>query len=67
MRAAVFAWKRFSADQSGVVSFEYVILGATMVATVVAVFGTGSGGSIQTTLTGALGSILAFVTAAAGG
>ena len=38
------ALKRLRTDKDGVVSFEYVIVAACVVAAVVAAFGTGTGG-----------------------
>ena len=45
------AVKRLRTDKDGVVSFEYVIVAACIVAAVVAAFGTGTGGAIGTALT----------------
>jgi Flp pilus assembly pilin Flp len=41
-------------DKRGVVSFEYVIVAACIVAAVGAAFGTGSGGAIHDALVGAI-------------
>ena len=43
--------KRLSTDKDGVVSFEYVIVAACIVAAVAAAFGTGTAGAIGTALT----------------
>ena len=45
------ALKRLRTDQDGVVSFEYVIVAACVVAAVAAAFGTGATGAIETALT----------------
>ena len=45
------ALKRLRTDKDGVVSFEYVIVAACIVAAVVAAFGTGATGAIGTALT----------------
>ena len=45
------ALKRLRTDKDGVVSFEYVIVAACIVAAVVAAFGTGATGAIATALT----------------
>ena len=42
------ALKRLRTDKDGVVSFEYVIVAACVVAAVVAAFGTGASGAIAT-------------------
>jgi Flp pilus assembly pilin Flp len=57
--------KRLSTDKDGVVSFEYVIVAACVVAAVVAAFGTGAGGKIATALTNALTAIIAQIPGAA--
>ena len=59
------ALKRLRADEDGVVSFEYVIVAACVVASVVAAFGTGAGGTIATALTNAINAIVAQVPGAA--
>ena len=56
--------KRLSTDKDGVVSFEYVIVAACVVAAVVAAFGTGAGGGIATALTGGINAIVAQFNAA---
>ena len=55
------AVKRLGTDQDGVVSFEYVIVAACIIAVVAAGFGTG--GPLRTALTG---GITAITTAMAG-
>jgi len=44
-------------DKRGVVSFEYVIVAACIVAAVGVAFGTGTGGAIATALSGAIAKI----------
>jgi pilus assembly protein Flp/PilA len=56
---------RLREDKDGVVSFEYVIVAACIVASVVAAFGTGAGGAIATALTKAITAIVAQVPGAA--
>jgi pilus assembly protein Flp/PilA len=51
-------------DEKGVVSFEYVIVAACVVAAVAAAFGTGGTGPITDALTGAITTISNSVTAA---
>jgi len=58
------AFKRLAADKDGVVSFEYVIVAACIVAAVAAAFGTTAGGGIGTALTSAIGKITAAVNTA---
>ena len=53
------ALKRLRADQDGVVSFEYVIVAFCIVATVIAVFGTGGNSTISNALNTAIGAIVA--------
>jgi pilus assembly protein Flp/PilA len=53
---------RLSTDQDGVVSFEYVIVAACIIAVVSVGFGTG--GPLQTALTGAITTIGTKLTAA---
>jgi pilus assembly protein Flp/PilA len=60
------ALKGLSLDESGVVSFEYVIVAACIVGAVAAAFGTGAGGGIATALTTAIGSITTAITNAVG-
>ncbi|WP_338699132.1 hypothetical protein V5279_16695 [Bradyrhizobium sp. 26S5] len=61
---ATDAIARLRADQDGVVSFEYVIVAACIVAAVAAAFGTGGTGPIVDALSGAISSIASKVTAA---
>ena len=56
---ATEALKSLRADQEGVVSFEYVIVAACIVASVPVAFGTGAGGAIATALTDAMNAIIA--------
>jgi pilus assembly protein Flp/PilA len=56
--------KRLSTDKDGVVSFEYVIVAACVVAAVAAAFGSGGTGPIQAALSGAITAIAGLVTAA---
>ena len=55
------ALKRLRADKGGVVSFEYVIVAACIVAAVGAAFGFGGTGPISSALSSALSSIAAKV------
>ena len=50
--------KRLRADEDGVVSFEYVIVTASIVATVIAVFGGAGTDPIKNALIAALGAII---------
>ena len=59
------ALKRLRTDNDGVVSFEYVIVAACIVAAVAAAFGTGTTSGIGAALTTAIGKVTAAVTAAA--
>jgi Flp pilus assembly pilin Flp len=59
------ALKSLRADKAGVVSFEYVIVAACIVASVVIAFGTDAGGNIATALTNAINAIIAQVPGAA--
>jgi pilus assembly protein Flp/PilA len=52
-------------DKDGVVSFEYVIVAACIVAAVTAAFGTTTGTGIGAALSTAIGSLTTAVTAAA--
>ena len=52
------ALKRLSTDTDGVVSFEYVIVAACVVAAVPAAFGTTAGGNVATALTNAIAGIV---------
>ena len=57
---------RLREDKDGVVSFEYVIVAACIIAAVAAAFGTTTGTGIGAALTGGIGRITAaFVTATA--
>ncbi|MGY4161286.1 MULTISPECIES: hypothetical protein [unclassified Bradyrhizobium] len=58
------AFKRLRSDTAGVVSFEYVIVAACIVAAVAAAFGTTAGGGIGAALTSAIGKITAAVNTA---
>ena len=58
------ALKRLRTDRDGVVSFEYVIVAACIVAAVAAAFGTGAASGIGLVLTNAITAIGAAVTAA---
>jgi pilus assembly protein Flp/PilA len=60
------AGHRMRADTRGVVSFEYVIVAACIVAAVAAAFGTNTGG-IETALANAIGVILTAVNTAVSG
>jgi pilus assembly protein Flp/PilA len=51
------AVQRLRTDKDGVVSFEYVIVAACIVAVVAAVFGGAGGTSIQTKLSDAISAI----------
>jgi Flp pilus assembly pilin Flp len=55
------ALKRLRADQDGVVSFEYVIVAACIVAAVIAAFGPGATGTVEQALAGAIGKIVAAI------
>ena len=52
---------RVRRDQNGVVSFEYVIVAACVVAAVVAAFGNGTTGAIETALANAIAGIVAKI------
>jgi pilus assembly protein Flp/PilA len=56
---------RLRSDKQGVVSFEYVVVAACIVAAVAAVFGTGAGGKIGTALSGAIDVIISYLPAKA--
>ncbi|MFK4723633.1 pilus assembly protein Flp/PilA [Bradyrhizobium niftali] len=56
--------KHLSEDKDGVVSFEYVIVAACIVAAVAAAFGAGGSGPIFDALTSAITAIAAKVTSA---
>ena len=55
--------KRLGTDQGGVVSFEYVIVAACVIAGVSSVF---AGGPVQTALTGAIAAIGTLIAAVTG-
>jgi Flp pilus assembly pilin Flp len=59
--------ERLRTDKAGVVSFEYVIVAACVVAAVASAFGTTTGGSIKTTLSGAISAITTAVSTATAG
>ncbi len=59
--------KRLSADESGVVSFEYVMVAACIVGAVSAAFGTNAGGAVATVLASGISAISAVIGAAVGG
>ena len=59
--------ERLRTDKAGVVSLEYVIVAACIVATVVAAFGTSKTGALGAALTTALGDIATTVAATASG
>ena len=53
------ALRHLRTDKDGVVSFEYVLVAACVVAAVAAAFGTSAGGNIATKLTTAINAVLA--------
>ena len=55
------ALKRLRTDKDGVVSFEYVLVAACVVAAVAAAFGTSAGGNIATKLTAAINAVLTLL------
>jgi pilus assembly protein Flp/PilA len=55
------ALKSLRADQAGVVSFEYVMVAACIVAAVGLAFGTGAGGAIATALGNSITAIVALL------
>jgi Flp pilus assembly pilin Flp len=61
---ATDALKRLSTDKSGVVSFEYVIVAACIVAAVIAAFGTSTATGIGQVLSTAITAVGTAVTAA---
>ena len=61
---ATGALKRLSTDKDGVVSFEYVIVAACIVAAVIAAFGTTTATGIGQVLNNAITAIGTAVTAA---
>ena len=54
---------RLRTDKDGVVSFEYVIVAACIVGAVIAAFGPGATGTIETALAGAIAKITAAIAA----
>ncbi|QOZ52204.1 hypothetical protein [Bradyrhizobium sp. CCBAU 53338] len=63
----IAAFKGLGTDKGGVVSFEYVVLAACIIAVVGSVFNNGAGGVIKNTLTTALNTIVSALNAAVGG
>ncbi|MGY8637457.1 hypothetical protein RAD15_33805 [Bradyrhizobium sp. 14AA] len=63
---ATEAVKRLRSDNGGVVSFEYVIVAACVVAAVGLAFGAGGTGPISSALSAAISSISAKVISAVG-
>jgi pilus assembly protein Flp/PilA len=59
--------ERLRTDKDGVVSFEYVIVAACIVAAVAAAFGTGASSGIGLALTTAIGDVTTAVGAAVTG
>ena len=57
------AFKRLASDRDGVVSFEYVIVAACIVAAVSAAFGTGTATGIGKILSTSIGTISTAVSA----
>ncbi len=57
---------RLRNDKAGVVSFEYVIVAACVVAAVVAAFGTGASGTISSALSNGIKAVIALIPGAAG-
>jgi hypothetical protein len=55
---------RLRTDKGGAVSFEYVVVGACVVAAVVAAFGAGGSGPLTTALTAGISAISSSVTGA---
>lgn len=60
------ALKRLRTDRDGVVSFEYVIVAACIVAAVAAAFGTAGSGNIFNALSSAITTIASKVSSAVG-
>ena len=58
------ALKRLRSDQSGVVSFEYIIVAVCIIGAVSAVFGIGAQGAIGQALAGGIQSIVGLFQAA---
>ncbi|HTI83156.1 MAG TPA: hypothetical protein VL614_22105 [Acetobacteraceae bacterium] len=59
LREGAIRLRRVTTDESGVVSFEYVIVAACVVAAVLAAFGTGTGTGIGAALKAGIDSIVA--------
>ena len=57
--------ERLRTDKDGVVSFEYIIVAACIVAAVAAAFGTGAGGAIGTALTAGINNVIGQIPGAA--
>ncbi|MGY2845151.1 pilus assembly protein Flp/PilA [Bradyrhizobium sp. USDA 4509] len=55
------AFKRLASDKDGVVSFEYVIVAACIVAAVAAAFGTSTSSGVGSALSSAIGKITTAV------
>ncbi len=58
---ATEALKDFRKDQAGVVSFEYIIVAACVVAVVAAVYGTTGTSALGTALSDALNAVSTFI------
>jgi Flp pilus assembly pilin Flp len=56
------ALKSLREDRAGVVSFEYIIVAACVVAVVAAVYGTNAGGTLGTALSDSLKAVATFIT-----
>jgi len=52
------ALRRLRPDQDGIISFEYVVVAFCVVATVLAVFGTGGNSTISNALNNGIGAIV---------
>jgi pilus assembly protein Flp/PilA len=61
------AFNALRMDKDGVVSMEYVVLAACIVAVVVAVFGTGAQGGLEGALNGAITNITTMLSTATAG
>jgi len=57
------ALKQLRTDKKGVVSFEYVVVAACIVAAVAAAFGTGATGAVQSALSAAIAKIITYLPA----
>jgi pilus assembly protein Flp/PilA len=60
MPGAFSAWKRLSADRTGVVSFEYILVAACVAAAVAAAFSTATTDALRDALTSAIGAVIAL-------